>query len=316
MWMSGYTLQWMMSFDNMFVFHLIFKVYKTPDTLKHRPLFLGILGAAFFTLTLLTVGEVVFHKLYFLHVVFGVFFIYIGVQQVAGDDDDDDPSQNPVVQWLERNLRLANIYDTEGHFFVRLPVDDDGRIQIPECAQVTPEVCCDTDPFLQNRDEKEEKAPRQCSIVDLSKIQTQGRKTELRATLLFLVVCTIEISDVIFSVDTIVAISSQVNELFLAFTCVIFSLLTLRATFFMVDVLVQMFSLLKYGVAAILIYIGIKLTIDRFVLVPHLVDCLVLVTVFGLSMIAYTVYDHREQGEACEIGGAADLLSKASPPTS
>merc|ERR1719498_2101579 len=91
MWLSGYTLQWMMSFDNLFVFHLVFKIYNTPDELKHKPLFLGILGQAVFTFSLLTFGEYVFHKLFFLHIVFGLFFIYTGVMCALGDDEDDDP---------------------------------------------------------------------------------------------------------------------------------------------------------------------------------------------------------------------------------
>lgn len=37
MWLSGYMLEWMLSFDNLFVFHMIFSVYQTPDHLKHRP---------------------------------------------------------------------------------------------------------------------------------------------------------------------------------------------------------------------------------------------------------------------------------------
>ncbi len=44
-WASGYILEWMLSFDNLFVFHLIFRVYQTPETLKHKPLIVGICGA-------------------------------------------------------------------------------------------------------------------------------------------------------------------------------------------------------------------------------------------------------------------------------
>merc|ERR1719174_1216036 len=128
-------------------------------------------------------------------------------------------------------------------------------------------------------------------MVDLSSLDLQTKKTEVRATLLFLVLCTIEISDVLFSMDTIVAISSQIGDLFIAFTCVAFALLTLRATFFIVEVLAQMFSLMKYGIAAILVYIGIKLVIDRWVIVPHLVDSMVLLTAFGASFVASAIYD-------------------------
>jgi len=366
MWLSGYTLQWMMSFDNLFVFHLIFKVYQTPDKLKHRPLFLGILGQAAITFSLLTFGEYIFHKLYFLHIVFGVFFIYFGVSCMFGDDDDDDPTQNPMIQWLTRKLPFVSVYDTEGHFFVRLPVDEDGKVFIPACAVVstdtrikttessesltgpqklmepdasstealstadTSSLCCqptekasakpgesteEADAKPGESSEEGDEKPCQSTeesfanpgMIDISKIDLTGQKTEVRATMLFLVVCTMEIGDVIFSIDTIVAVSVQVGDLFLAFTCVAFALLTLRATFFIVEVLVQMFSLMKYGIGAILVYIGLKLMIDRWYLVPHLIDLFVLIGAFGGSIAASVISD-RFKGEE-EDGNAEQLLS-------
>lgn len=306
MWMSGYTLQWMMSFDNLFVFHLIFKVYHTPDELKHRPLFLGILGQAVFTFSLLTCGEWLFHKLYFLHIVFGIFFIYVGVSAFMDDDGDDDPTQNPLIQWMQARLPFVGVYDTEGHFFIRLPLDEQGRVHIPECARVSmdtqripAENPQETDALLKKPGEEI------AGVIDLSKVDLQGKETRLQATMLFLVVCTMEISDVIFSVDTIVAVSVQVNELFLAFSCVAFALLTLRATFFVVEVLAQMFSLMKYGIGAILAYIGVKLLIDRWYEVPHLVDLFVLIATFGGSILASAIYDSIEE----RSGSAEQLLS-------
>lgn len=329
MWMSGYTLQWMMSFDNLFVFHLIFKVYHTPDNLKHRPLFLGILGQAVFTFSLLTLGEFLFHKLFFLHLVFGAFFIYIGIVSVQGDDDDDDdPTQNPLIQWLQAKLPFVSIYDTEGHFFVRLPVNAEGHVCIPKCAEVSTDARVETDccsgfkTFLPQSEKVQETVPilsqkseqsslTQYATIDLSKVSLEGQKTELRATMLFLVVCTMEISDVIFSIDTIVAVSVQVGDLFLAFTCVAFALLTLRATFFILEVVVQTFSLMKYGIAAILIYIGAKLCIDRFYIVPHLMDLIVLLGTFGSCILASWIYDKGESEDA----SAEKLLSNSSPAT-
>jgi len=67
MWMSGYMLEWLLSFDNLFVFHLIFKTYKTPEHLKHRALYLGICGAVFFRVVFLFIGEFLMHALYFMH---------------------------------------------------------------------------------------------------------------------------------------------------------------------------------------------------------------------------------------------------------
>jgi len=318
MWFSGYTLQWMMSFDNLFVFHLIFKVYRTPDKLKHRPLFLGILGQAVFTFALLTIGEWLFHTLFFLHMVFGLFFIYIGVASMQ-DDDDDDPSDNPVIQWLRTSLPFVNVYDIDGHFFVRLPIDDKGDVYLPRHAVIV-DSSVEAYPILAERKGQTcspEVSPEpECmnhKMIDISKLDLKGEETKVCATMLFLVVCTMEITDVIFSVDTIVAVSVQVGDLFLAFTCVAFALLTLRATFFIVEVLVQMFSLMKYAIGAILIYIGSKLLIDRWYIVPHLIDLAVLIGLFGCSIIGSAILDHFTKSGS---GGADELLSNASPRTS
>merc|ERR1719162_2110569 len=71
--------------------------------------------------------------------------------------------------------------------------------------------------------------------------------------MLVLVVFCLEVSDILFAVDSVSAIVAQVNDLFLAYTSAVFAMLGLRATFFIIDVLVQLFSLLKYGVGAILV---------------------------------------------------------------
>merc|ERR1719235_856375 len=48
MWCSGYLLEWLLSMDNLFVFHLIFRVFKTPEKLLHKALFWGFVGAVLF----------------------------------------------------------------------------------------------------------------------------------------------------------------------------------------------------------------------------------------------------------------------------
>merc|ERR1719230_1224845 len=97
----------------------------------------------------------------------------------------------------------------------------------------------------------------------LAQNQSTGR-FQWRATMLFLVVICLEVSDILFAVDSVSAIVAQVPDLFLAYTAAVFAMLGLRATFFIIDVLVQLFSLLKYGVAAVLVFVGFKLITARF----------------------------------------------------
>jgi len=80
--MSGYLLEWMFPFDNLFVFHLIFSVYGTPDRLKHKPLYWGICGAILFRLLFIFIGEFLMHAVFFAHLVFGAFLVFTGSRPV------------------------------------------------------------------------------------------------------------------------------------------------------------------------------------------------------------------------------------------
>eukprot|EP00435_Cladocopium_sp_Y103_P073277 s144_g43.t1 len=123
----------------------------------------------------------------------------------------------------------------------------------------------------------------------------QSHHWEFRATMLFLMVCCLEISDLIFAVDSVSAIVAQVNDLFLAYTSAVFAMLGLRATFFIIDVLVHMFELLKYGVSAVLIFIGVKLILaHHYTIEPHIV-VFVLIGCIGASMVASVLKAEMEK---------------------
>merc|ERR1719439_515790 len=117
----------MLSFDNLFVFHLVFQSYTCPDYLKHRPLFFGIVGAVVFRLIFIFVGEYLMHAMALMHFVFGGFLIYTGIKTVTADEDDEDPSQQPLVVWLQSHIPFVSVYCSEGSFFVKVPLKADGE---------------------------------------------------------------------------------------------------------------------------------------------------------------------------------------------
>mmetsp|Transcript_14761 Transcript_14761/g.39152 ORF Transcript_14761/g.39152 Transcript_14761/m.39152 type:complete len:321 (-) Transcript_14761:266-1228(-) len=309
MWMSGYMLEWMLSFDNLFVFHMIFTIYGTPDHLKQRPLFLGICGAVVFRLAFIFVGEYLMHTMFFMHWIFGAFLVYTGIKTVTGDDEEEDPSQNPLVQLLTRHVPFVPAYDASGKFFVQVPIDDNGEADLPaECRATPPAESAAETASIANA-EAGHAQERFYGTVDFAKHQG-ARRTETRATMLFLVVCCLEVSDLLFAVDSVSAIVAQVNDLFLAYTSAVFAMLGLRATFFIIDVLVRLFSLLKYGVGAVLVFVGMKLIMSKYYHVPPLIVCMVLVTAMGSSMIASVIKDNMEK----KAERAAGKMSKQGTP--
>jgi len=281
-WMSGYILEWMLSFDNLFVFHLIFSVYGTPDDQKHRPLYLGICGAIFFRLIFIFVGEYLMHAFFWAHLVFGAFLVYTGIKTVTADDDDEDPSQNWLIVFLHRNLPFVAAYDKHTRFFVHVPVNERGEALLDNVP-----LDRESEPVLSA--EFSDKGVRY-PTHDFNAVPP-GTKTALRATMLFLVVICLEVSDILFAVDSVSAIVAQVNDLYLAYTSAVFAMLGLRATFFIIDVLVQLFSLLKYGVAAVLVFVGIKLILSKWYHIPASIVCVVLVVALASSMIASVVQE-------------------------
>jgi len=291
-WTSGYILEWMLSFDNLFVFHLIFTVYGTPENMKHKPLYIGICGAIFFRLLFIFIGEYLMHAAYFAHFVFGAFLVYTGIKTVAEDDDDEDPSQHPAVQWLQTRLPFVAAYDKDGRFFVRVAVDDQGEAVTGESTQAEAN---ETDALMLGSASEEGSRYKTVDFAAALKSAQPGQQTQLRATMLFLVVCCLEVSDILFAVDSVSAIVAQVNDLYLAYTAAVFAMLGLRATFFIIDVLVQIFSLLKYGVAGVLVFIGIKLILSRVYNIPPIVVCLVLVLSLGSSMVASVIQDEFQK---------------------
>lgn len=82
---------------------------------------------------------------------------------------------------------------------------------------------------------------------------------KLWATPLFLVLLVVEFTDIIFAVDSIPAIFAITSDPFIVFTSNVFAILGLRALFFALAGLMQMFHYLSYGLAAVLVFVGLKM---------------------------------------------------------
>ena len=88
------------------------------------------------------------------------------------------------------------------------------------------------------------------------------------ATPLLLVLILVELSDVIFAVDSIPAIFAVTTDPFIVLTSNLFAILGLRAMYFLLAGVAERFSMLKYGLSVILVFIGIKMLIVDFFHIP------------------------------------------------
>jgi len=109
------------------------------------------------------------------------------------------------------------------------------------------------------------------------------KKTYITTT--FLTLLLIESSDIVFAVDSIPAIIAITNDTFIIISSNIFAILGLRALYFALAGLVDLFIYLKYGVAIILFYVGIKMLISEFYKIPTEISLVVILLFLGGSIL-------------------------------
>jgi len=105
------------------------------------------------------------------------------------------------------------------------------------------------------------------------------------ATYMFITLLLIESSDIVFAVDSIPAIISITKDTFIIISSNIFAILGLRALYFALAGVVDLFNYLKYGVALILFYVGVKMIISEWYHIPTEISLTVILVVLTGSVI-------------------------------
>ena len=112
---------------------------------------------------------------------------------------------------------------------------------------------------------------------------------------MLVVVAVIEVTDLLFAVDSIPAIFAISNDPFILYTSNIFAILGLRALFFLLDNFIHLFSKLPYGLAFVLSFIGVKMIIAPFYHIESVHSLIVIGSVLVLSVIASILFPEKEE---------------------
>jgi tellurite resistance protein TerC len=105
------------------------------------------------------------------------------------------------------------------------------------------------------------------------------------ATPLFMVICLIALTDVIFAVDSIPAIFAITSDPFIVLTSNVFAILGLRAMYFLLAAVASKFHLLNYGLAVILVFIGTKMCLIDVFKIPVGISLGVVVAILTITML-------------------------------
>jgi tellurite resistance protein TerC len=226
-YLTGYVVEKSLAMDNIFVIAMVFGFFAIPAKYQHRVLFWGIIGALIMRGGMIYLGAELIMRYTWILIVFGLFLLLTAVK-MAFIDSHDDPGKNPVVKLAKRFFRTVDFFDGQ-KFFTR-------RTVAPTYV---------TDPKTGNL---------VCAPAAPGTLSAKWAITPL-----FLALIMVEITDLIFAVDSIPAIFAITPDPFIVFTSNIFAILGLRALYFCLAALIVKFRFLKPALILILAFVGVKL---------------------------------------------------------
>jgi tellurite resistance protein TerC len=115
------------------------------------------------------------------------------------------------------------------------------------------------------------------------------------ATPLMAALAVIEVSDVVFALDSVPAIIAITPDPFIVYTSNIFAISGLRALYFLLSHLVDAFRYLKHGVSIILIFVGVKMLGEHFYKVPISISLLMIGAILAISILASLAADRADR---------------------
>jgi tellurite resistance protein TerC len=245
--LTGYLIERALSFDNIFVFVLIFSYFGVPPRYHHRALFWGVVGALVTRSIFIAAGTALISRFEWVLYLFGVILIISGWKMLSSDSLEVHPDKNLFIRTARRLFPVAPGFDT-GKFFVRLG----GRLHL---------------------------------------------------TPLFLVLLTIETTDIVFAVDSIPAVFGVTQDPFIVYSSNVFAILGLRATYFLLAGVMDTFHYLSHGLSFVLIFIGLKMLLDHFVPVPIGVSLLVVGVILAVAIVASLVKLRTDRKKAEKQSG-------------
>lgn len=257
---SAYWIEKALSVDNLFVFILVFGFFNVPKENHHKVLFWGIIGA----------------------LVLRAVFIFSGVGLIK-------LTYLPEMEMFGHALRINVILTIFGLFLVYAGIkswfaedDDDENKDFSKSpgAKVVHKF------FSVSKN------------YDKDKFFTIENGKKL-ATPLLVVVGVIEFTDLLFAVDSIPAIFAIApDDPFILYTSNIFAILGLRALYFLLANFIHLFSKLKYGLAIILAFIGVKMVISPLYHIESIHSLMVVGSVLVLSVVASLAFPEKQEAEA------------------
>jgi tellurite resistance protein TerC len=126
------------------------------------------------------------------------------------------------------------------------------------------------------------------------------RNGVLFMTPLFLVLITVELTDLVFAIDSIPAVLAVSNDPFIVFSSNVFAIMGLRALFFVLSGMMREFRFLKHGLSLVLIFVGFKMIVQHWYKLPSEISLGIVALLIIGSVVASIVIKDEDEGPTPE----------------
>lgn len=268
---SAYWIEQALSVDNLFVFLLVFGFFKVSGLKQQKVLLWGIIGAMIFRAIFIFSG-------------IGIIKItYLPEFSIGSWHFSADPTHPGNI--IEGSFQRINLVLTLfGAFLIYAGIKS---FMVKEDDESN-----DFSNSFGARLAKKTFRVRMHFVGDRFFYFEKGKRF---ATLLFVVLCVVETTDVLFAVDSIPAIFSIApDDPFILYTSNVFAIFGLRAMYFLLANSMHLFSKLKYGLALILMFIGAKMLLSPIFHLETYISLIVVLCLLIGSVIISLIYKDSE----------------------
>ncbi len=236
-YLAGYAIEQALSIDNLFVFLLLFGLFRIPEARQPRVLFWGVAGAIVMRGTFIAAGVGLLQRFAWISYIFGAILLYAAVKMLQPEDPKE---AHRTPRWLKWLGQLSPVSEDQHHFFVT-------------------EVPANSPPAT---------PPRRMM------------------TTLFLALVAIELTDIVFALDSIPAVLSITRVPFLAYTSNIMAVMSLRSVYILLAAMLKRFRYIHDGLAAVLAFAALKMLLTRWIEIGPVVSLIVIAVLLGTAILA------------------------------
>jgi tellurite resistance protein TerC len=235
--LAGYALEQSLSLDNLFVFLLLFNLFRIPAARQRKVLFWGVAGAILMRGAFIAGGIGLLNRFHWIGYAFAAILLLAAIRLLKPENPD---AGNRTPSWIAWLSKLRPISENQDHFFVR-------------------EVPANSPP---------------------------GHPAQRMATILLLALVAVEITDVVFALDSIPAVLSITRQPFLAYTSNIMAVMGLRSLYVLLAAMLAKLRFLHLGLAAVLAFAAAKMLLADWLPIGPLTSLAVIAGLLTLTITA------------------------------